>query len=220
MLPALDDFRNGEMKLVLGSASEARRGVLDQLGIPFEIRPSSFPETLDKSLIDPSEYSLCTSREKHKELLPTIDSDVPVVLITCDTVVVVDGTRILEKPENATQATEMLMSLSGIEHEVITGVVVSLIMPKSTVNSVEVKSISKVKFKEINFDEMQMYLSTGEWKGKAGGYAIQGIGQLFVADVQGSYTNVIGLPLFEVSECIRKLLYVHGERSYPFREIP
>ena len=119
-------------------------------------------------------------------------------ILAADTVVSV-GRRILPKAELLDEAAACLRLLSGRAHRVYTGV--TLVTPKGTMRHKLVDT--RVRFKKLSNDEFESYLASGEWRGKAGGYAIQGIAAAFVVKLVGSYTNVVGLPLFEVSSLLQ-----------------
>jgi len=211
LIPWLENFKNGEIELILGSASKPRKTVVQQLGIPFRVMVSSFAEDLEKSVFkdDFTEYPLATSREKSKDLISKNGQvSKPTVLVTCDTVVLRDKLHIIEKPEDEEHAVELLESLSGIEHEVVTGVVVSLMLP-DRMEQIEFKEITIVRFAQLTAEVIRAYVASGEPFNKAGGYGIQGLGELLIDYVRGSFTNVIGIPVREVSGAIGDLLSLH-----------
>ncbi|MEL7465055.1 MAG: nucleoside triphosphate pyrophosphatase [Pseudomonadota bacterium] len=175
------------MRLILGSASPRRRELLAQIGVtPDEVRPADIDETPHKGEL-PRAYALRLAEEKAR----AIDADD--LILTADTVVAV-GRRILEKPVDEAEAVKFLLLLSGRRHRVITGVALRH-GERVWTRRVE----SQVKFKRLSDDEISAYIRSGEWRGKAGGYAIQGIGAAFIPWMQGSYTAVVGLPLAEVA---------------------
>ncbi|PCJ74193.1 MAG: septum formation protein Maf [Rhodobacteraceae bacterium] len=178
------------MRLILGSGSPRRRELLAQIGVvPDEIRPADIDETPHKAEL-PRPYAARLAVEKAQ----AIESDD--LILSADTVVAV-GRRILGKPENAAQAAQFLMLLSGRRHRVITGVALRL---GGKIWSRQVETV--VKFKRLSDMEISAYLRSNEWQGKAGGYAIQGIGGAFIPAINGSYTNVVGLPLTEVTNML------------------
>lgn len=179
--------------LVLGSASPRRLDLLNQAGIsPTKIIPPDIDETPLKGEA-PRAYALRLAVEK-SAAIPAEDAYV----LTADTVVAL-GARILGKPENEAEADSFLQSLSGRRHMVISGV--ALRTPEGQVLSKAVQT--RVTFKRLTPAERTAYLASGEWQGKAGGYAIQGRAGAFVKSVNGSYTNVVGLPLYEVVNMLR-----------------
>jgi septum formation protein len=122
-------------------------------------------------------------------------------VLGADTIVAIDG-LILGKPKNKSQAREMLKKLSGCEHKVYTGFTIAQEASKVCYTNVV---LSAVKFKKISPQELEWYVASDEPYDKAGGYAVQGRGAYFIQSIRGSYTNVIGLPLCEVLETLKKL---------------
>jgi septum formation protein len=216
LLVWLDKFKSGEIKLVLGSASNPRRAVVGQLGIPFEIVVSDFAEDLNKDAFDdPRDYPLATSMEKTKDIVRKLAQlQVPIVLVTCDTVVIRDG-HIIEKPESSQHAFDMIKSLSGQNHSVVTGVVVSLIGRDHSVHGQTMfKTESIVQFVSLTDQQIRAYIETQEPLGKSGGYGIQGLGEILIKEVRGSFSNVVGLPLHEVCEAIAQILDSNKSHLY------
>lgn len=207
----LPKFQEGKIRLVLGSASQARRKVLEQLGIPIEVMVSDFPEDLDKnSFSDPSEYPVQTSLLKSKWILAKVCSERcggMRVLVTCDTVVIRDERFIMEKPESPEHAVEMISSLAGRDHAVVTGVVTTLINIDGTIITQRIhKETSKVTMAALTREQIEAYVRTGEPMGKAGAYGIQGFGEVLVSSISGSYTNVVGIPLHTVADTVGSIL--------------
>jgi septum formation protein len=183
------------MQLILGSKSPRRKELLALIGYQFEIRTKetdeSYPETLSIEEIAPF-----IANKKASDLLPTLSTDE--VIICADTIVVL-GNQILGKPENAQHAIEMLSSLSGKEHQVITGVVIASIS-KKVVFSVQ----TLVQFKVLSTANIEQYVATNQPFDKAGSYGIQEfIGAIGIERIQGSYNNVVGLPTAEVFEALK-----------------
>lgn len=177
------------MRLILGSASPRRRELLAQIGVtPDEIRPADIDETPLKGE-PPRDYALRLASEK----AAAVAADEGDLVLTADTVVAV-GRRILGKPADEAEAVRYLLLLSGRRHRVITGVA---LRHGDRVWSRRVEA--QVKFKRLSDEEVSAYIRSGEWRGKAGGYAIQGIGAAFIPWISGSYTAVVGLPLPEVA---------------------
>ncbi|MEM1163097.1 MAG: Maf family nucleotide pyrophosphatase [Pseudomonadota bacterium] len=175
-------------RLILGSASPRRRELLAQIGVvPDAVFPADIDETPVKGEL-PRRYVERMAREK----CAAVSGDGSLVL-TADTVVSA-GRRILGKPEDAAEAKRFLTLLSGRRHRVTTSVCLSGdgFNRQRTVET-------RVKVKRLSAEEISAYLATGEWRGKAGGYAIQGIAAVFVPEIIGSYTNVVGLPLTETA---------------------
>ena len=178
------------MRLVLGSASPRRRDLLGQIGVvPNQIAPADIDETPAKAEL-PRIYVERMAREKNA----AVQSDG--LILTADTVVSA-GRRILGKPEDATEAAQFLMLLSGRRHRVTTSV---CLRDGETLRQRTVETL--VKMKRLSDHELSAYLRSNEWQGKAGGYAIQGIGSALIPEINGSYTNVVGLPLTETANLL------------------
>lgn len=201
----------------LASQSPRRRELLDQIGVRFNVLSIDVPEQI-KPFEPPSEYvqrlaidkanagkkqlqenflkddknalRYWQSRKKHATMDTVIGADTAVV---CDAV-------ILGKPESVADATQMLRQLSGRRHEVLTGLAV-------TSGSKMLTAISRnwVTFREITDSEVERYIATKEGCDKAGGYAIQGIAAIFIEEIQGSYSGVMGLPLHETSNLLLQM---------------
>lgn len=192
---------DGTSSLVLASASPRRLAILGQVGIePDALRPTSIDET-PKSTEPPRAYVARIAKEKARAAQKLIDEEPDLAgsfIISADTIVAV-GRRILTKPELVEEAARMLQLLSGRSHRVYTAV--CLITPdrKMVQRIVE----TRVRFKHLSSEEIDCYLVSNEWRGKAGGYAIQGMAGAFVERLIGSYTNVVGLPLTEMINMLR-----------------
>jgi septum formation protein len=176
-------------RLVLASASPRRLDLLRQVGIePAEIDPADIDETPAPREL-PRAYALRMARAK---LAAVAGRHEGAVVLAADSVVVC-GRRILPKAETVVQARTCLGLLSGRRHRVLGGVAIG--GPDGAVRSRLVETV--VRFKRLEAAEMDDYIASGEWQGKAGGYAIQGRAARFVAFLSGSYSNVVGLPLYE-----------------------
>ncbi len=179
-------------RLVLGSASPRRLELLAQLGIvPDELRPADIDETPLKGE-RPRPYCNRVTLEKAK----AIPRETGEVVLTADTTVAV-GRRILGKPENAAEAEVFLRLLSGRRHRVITSVAV---IDDVTTRARDV--VTTVRMSPISNEELDSYLATNDWQGKAGAYAIQGPAGAFIPWISGSYTAVMGLPVFETARLL------------------
>ena len=178
-------------RIILASASPRRAQLLTQLGVCFDMLPQAIDETPQRGESAP-ELSLRLAHEKAQSALADAGDDGALVLGS-DTVVDVDDT-LLGKPVNGEDAVRMLLQLSGRIHRVCT--VVSVASRESSASRL---SETRVRFREITDSEAHTYWNTGEPKGKAGGYAIQGRGAVFVESISGSYSGVMGLPLFETA---------------------
>jgi len=182
-------------KLVLASASPRRLALLQQAGIePDALLPADVDETPLKSE-GAKELARRLARAKAEIARKTArhSGDLKdAYILSADTVVVV-GRRILPKAEVVDEAAACLRLLSGRAHRVFTSI--CLVTPKDSIRERLVET--RVRFKRLSRDEFERYLASGEWRGKAGGYAIQGLAGTFVVKLVGSYTNVVGLPLYE-----------------------
>ena len=166
------------------------------LGLDFGILDIDLPET-PASGEPPEDYVRRVAREKAGAGLLRMVGQPAAVVLGADTEVVLDG-RIFGKPADADDAAQMLRTLSGRTHAVISAIsIVSAGRERQAV------SISEVTFAPIGEDDIGMYIAAGEWDGKAGAYAIQGLAQSFIAHLSGSYTGVMGLPLYETATLLR-----------------
>ncbi|MGV8938265.1 MAG: Maf-like protein [Allorhizobium sp.] len=182
-------------KLILASGSPRRLDLLKQVGIePARLMPMDIDETPKKSE-HPRSLARRLSTEKARAALLSIKGD-PLwkdsYILAADTVVAV-GRRIVGKAEFLEEASSGLHLLSGRNHWVFTGL--CLVTPDHTLRQTVVET--KVRFRRLSGLDIESYLASGQWRGKAGGYAIQGIAGCFVQKLVGSYTNVVGLPLSE-----------------------
>ena len=180
-------------KLILGSGSPRRLELLAQLGlVPQDVRPPDVDETPLKAEL-PRRYCERVTSAKLAASACTADE----VVLCADTTVAL-GRRIMGKPEDEAEARAFLQALSGRRHHVFTVVGVKN-AERTWMRSVD----TAVKMKRLSDTEIDGYLETGDWQGKAGGYAIQGPAGAFVPWIQGSYTAVIGLPLAETAGLLR-----------------
>nr|XP_015218854.1 PREDICTED: N-acetylserotonin O-methyltransferase-like protein [Lepisosteus oculatus] len=192
----------GGKLVVLASASPRRREILTNVGLRFEVVPSWFKETLDKSLFKaPYEYAVETAKQKALEVARRMQFKhlkTPDIVIGADTVVTVDGC-ILEKPVDKQDAYRMLSRLSGKEHSVYTGVVIIHCNSESgeevEYDIVDFYEETKVRFAELSEEMLWEYIHSGEPMDKAGGYGIQALGGMLVEYVHGDFLNVVGFPL-------------------------
>jgi septum formation protein len=185
-------------RIILASSSPRRKELLHNVGIKFEVvAPLS-----DESLLhneNPKDYALRLASEKAISVSQNLDGDF--LVIGADTIVVV-GDEILGKPSDAEDARDMLSRISGREHHVLTAF--SITQPKDKILHSEVVD-TKVRVKTLEPQEIEGYIKTTEPMDKAGAYGIQGIGSFLIEGINGSYTNVVGLPLVEVLEALNKL---------------
>jgi septum formation protein len=179
-------------RLVLASQSPRRRELLEQLGFALEVRPAHTNEALLAG--EPAQdYVLRVAREKAR----SVPGD---VVLAADTAVVLAG-EVLGKPRDAADAGRMLAALSGTAHEVLTGVCV-----RRTAIRIEASAVvaTTVRFARLSPAQIAWYVATREPLDKAGAYAIQGAGGAFIEGVEGSVSNVVGLPLAETAELLRR----------------
>jgi septum formation protein len=183
-------------KLVLASASPRRLALLEQAGItPDALRPVSIDESVSKGEV-PRHIVRRLARDKAEASRKLVRADPALAkafILAADTVVAV-GRRVLGKADLEHEAGDALRMLRGRAHRVHTAV--CLVTPDDRWRERVVET--RVRFRNLSDEEIGAYLASGEWKGKAGGYAIQGIAGAFVVKLVGSYTNVVGLPLTEV----------------------
>jgi septum formation protein len=180
--------------LVLASASPRRRELLAQLGLPFEVFAPQVDETPGAGEVDTQQLVKRLALEKAtagRRAFPQAR------VIAADTLVALPGRLALGKPSGAEEARRMLRSLSGRQHEVSTGVCVS-----SPERSVVRAVTTRVSMRTISDAEIDWYVGTGEPLDKAGAYAIQGRGAIFVSAIEGSWSNVVGLPMAELTEML------------------
>lgn len=184
-------------RLVLASASPRRLTLLAQVGItPDALRPASIDESVNRGEVPRSLVSRL-ARSKAETARDQIANDQELAdsyVLAADTVVAV-GRKILVKPVHVEEAAASLQLLSGRTHKVLT--CVCLIMPDDRIRTKIVDT--RVRFKHLTRSEIEAYIASREWRGKAGGYAIQGLAGCFVQRIVGSYTNVVGLPVAEVT---------------------
>ncbi|MFV2003348.1 MAG: nucleoside triphosphate pyrophosphatase [Paracoccaceae bacterium] len=177
------------MRLILGSGSPRRRELLAQLGIePDEVRAPDIDETPKTGEL-PRAYCNRMAREK----VTALAADKGDIVLCADTTVAI-GRRILGKPRDAGEAAAFLLQLGGRRHDVITSVAL-----RSAARFWQKDVVTVVRMKRLSDGELNTYLASGDWRGKAGGYAIQGLAGAFIPWIQGSFTGVMGLPVAETA---------------------
>jgi septum formation protein len=198
----------GRPKLVLASGSPRRLALVNQAGIePEALRPADLDETPLRGEL-PRACANRLARAKADAALEMVRMDDELkgaYILSADTVVAV-GRRILPKAELLDQAAQCLRLLSGRNHRVHSAV--CLVTPREAFRQRLVET--RVRFKRLSDEDIEAYLASGEWRGKAGGYAAQGIAGSFIVKIVGSYSNVVGLPLYETTTLLA------GE-GYPIR---
>jgi septum formation protein len=195
-------FENFPWQLVLASSSPRRQELLRYLGLPFTTQVPSIEEKRrdDETPVD---YVQRNSWEKAQIIYQSLGHDLPWAVIGSDTIGVLDD-EVLEKPVDAADAKRMLARMSGRSHKVLTGLAV--VYGRGPAAAVQQSVIeTEVFFKQLTTQEITYYVGTGEPLDKAGSYGIQGIGGFLVERISGSYSNVVGLPLVELTEILRCL---------------
>ncbi len=181
---------------ILASASPRRAELLASAGFSFDVQPAELDETPRPAEAAP-DYVVRLAREKARAVAASL-GDPHAVILAADTAVVTNS-RIMGKPRDRNDAESMLATLSGAVHQVLTGVV----LRTRTRELVELVA-TRVHFVPLTPDEIAWYISTGEPEGKAGAYAIQGYAARFIDWIDGSWSNVVGLPLATVSRMLRE----------------
>jgi septum formation protein len=198
----------GRPKFVLASGSPRRLSLINQAGIePDALKPADIDEAPRRGEI-PRAHAKRLAREKAAAALDNVKLDDELrgaYILAADTVVAV-GRRILPKAELLDEAAQCLRLLSGRNHRVYTAI--CLVTPKEAFRQRLVET--RVRFKRLSAEDIESYLASGEWRGKAGGYAAQGIAGTFLVKLVGSYSNVVGLPLYETMSLL-------GGEGYPIR---
>ena len=195
------------MRLILASASPRRAELLRAAGYTFDVLAANVDEAI-RGGESPSLYVRRLAAEKSAAVAPHVGG---AIVLGADTTVVVDD-EILAKPQDDGDAAAMLRRLSGRRHEVITGI--SLRRGAFELGRVETTAVF---FAPLADDEIAWYVATGEGRDKAGAYAIQGYASRFIPRVEGSYTNVVGLPVAAVRELLTEISGTPPDRSSPRR---
>lgn len=184
------------MNIILASASPRRKEILENTKLKFDIIKSDIDEIiLEKEA--PIQAVMRLAFEKSMDIASKNEND---LIIAADTVVVLDE-NILGKPKDKYEAYNMIRSLSGRTHEVITGIsLVNLGLSKKIIDYV----VSTVKFKELSDEDIKDYIHTNESLDKAGAYGIQGYGAMLVEKIEGDYFNIVGLPISKLSDLLKK----------------
>jgi septum formation protein len=183
-------------RIILASASPRRKELLEQIGLHFDVEPSYCQEKIDDQQ-EPLELAKLLSLRKAKAVS---DKNAGAIIIAADTFVVL-GERIIGKPNSLAEAKEILTELNGTSHSVITGfTIMDTIDDKIVSQSVE----TKVYIKGLSLEEINTYVETQESMGKAGAYAIQGLGAAIIDRIEGDYFNVMGLPVDAVVDALKQ----------------
>ncbi|HXQ00228.1 MAG TPA: Maf family protein [Solirubrobacteraceae bacterium] len=195
--------------LVLASASPQRRAILERLGVVFQLRPTHVAE-IERG--EPGEVAVQNALRKARAACassPAAETagpsgDASEIVLGCDTLVALDG-RIYGKPADEREARATLRALSGATHTVLSGLALL-----SAAGERVALARTEVDFRELGEDSIDWYVTSGEWRGRAGGYAIQGIGAALVRAIRGDYENVVGLPLATLLDMCPNLLMEHA----------
>lgn len=192
---------NEKFQLVLVSASPRRHELLKQIGVPFEVCPADVDEVLPEEVDDLKALAIELAKAKVSAVARKFPSR---WLLSADTIVVV-GRKPLGKPQNPTDAVQMLKRLSGRTHKVVTGICLARTNSKGkVVRWFEASETTLVTFRKITDEEIAAYVATGEPMDKAGAYGIQGKAAIFVTKIVGCYFNVVGLPLAKLASLMRE----------------
>lgn len=181
--------------LILASSSPRRQDLLRQIGIDFEV----YSPSIDESVLEHENVESYVSRLAQMKAQTILTQFPHAVVLAADTSLGLDG-QILGKPDSKVHAFELWSQLSGRWHDVYTGVCVA------TQTAMETQVVrTRVEFQQLNMNDMEEYWSTGEPIDKAGAYAIQGIAARYIPQIQGSYTNVVGLPVYETVQLLKRV---------------
>ena len=187
-------------KIILASSSPRRREILENLNIPFEVIPSYVDEDLS---LDCSGYEQAKTLSQKKAYAVEDQVCGPAIIIGVDTIVS-DLGKVLNKPKNTEEAIKMLSHLQGRHHSVFTGVTMLFKDEDGTIEKETFVDSTEVTFTHMTREEMEIYLGTGEYADKAGGYGIQGKASLFVESITGNYDTVVGLPVHLIYQVLKK----------------
>jgi septum formation protein len=184
--------------LILASGSPQRRAILERLGVAFTVRATDVPELSEG---DPVQVARENALRKARAALRPGASE---AVLGCDTIVVLDG-AIYGKPPDEAAARVTLTALGGRTHEVISGIALLLADGRSEAAERVAVARTRVTFGPIGEELLDWYVSTGEWRGRSGGYAIQGAGQRLAREIDGEVENVVGLPVAALREIYPEL---------------
>lgn len=184
-------------QLVLASASPQRRAILERLGVRFTVRPTGVEEVAQGV---PEQVAVENALRKARAARAAQESDRDEIVLGVDTLVAL-GRHIYGKPEDEQAAHETLAALAGATHTVLSGVALL-----SDGHERVALARTRVDFRELSHGLIDWYVATGEWRGRAGGYAIQGVGAILVREIHGDYENVVGLPLATLLDLCPELL--------------
>jgi len=184
--------------IYLASKSPRRRDLLKQLGVKFRL---VIPEVSEKiSERNPKRFAMRLARQKVESVEKNIKKG---IIIGVDTVVVINN-KILGKPKDKNDARMMIKLLSNKKHKVISGL---YILSKPNNRAILTSEMTKVKFRKLSDNEIEKYISSREPYDKAGAYGIQGKAKIFIENISGCYYNVVGLPIYQLLACLKKIVY-------------
>lgn len=184
-------------KIILASTSPRRHGLAQQMGLEFEIMPSNYEEDMSMDM-GPDKLAMTLAYGKAKEVADRLKVG---VVLGVDTFIVFEGKK-LGKPKSKEDAFQMLKSFSGKSQEVYSGVA---LIDCETSKEIKDFEVTKVKFREMDDQEIRSYIKTGEPMDKAGAYGIQGLSSIFIEKVDGCYTNVVGFPVYNIYKNLKKI---------------
>ncbi len=195
---------SAEPTLILASASPRRRRILERLGVSFD---TLVPDVVELREGDPEAVVLENARRKARAGLQRAGTATEAIVLGVDTDVSIDG-ALVGKPADAAGARQRLELLSGRTHEVLSGVVALGTAIGSSEVVVERSAVARtaVTFAELDPETIDLYVASGEWEDRAGAYAIQGLGSILIASIEGDFSNVVGLPVPTLVELIPGLL--------------
>lgn len=185
--------------IILASCSPRRKQLFEELNFSFKTMPSFFKEPeFAKIKMTPTQYAVDNAFKKAQEVSHKVSD---AFVIGMDTIAEYKG-RVLEKPKDRQHARDMIKYLRGTQHEVITGI---CIIDADSGHKVTAAETTKVTFTQMSDNEVEKYLDLGAWQDVAAGYAIQGVGALFVEKIEGDYFNVVGCPIFRLSHLMKEI---------------
>jgi septum formation protein len=186
-------------KIILASESPRRIEILKDLRIPFEPRASQCRELkFEESNMTPTEFAIANAERKAKDIAK---NEKNALVIGMDTIGEFKN-RIFEKPKDREHAKTMINTLNNTTHNVITGI---CIVDADSEDKVTAAEITKVTFTDMSDNEIEAYLDKGDWDGLACGYGIQGLGSLFIEEIEGDYFNVVGFPVYRFHYLMKQI---------------
>ena len=189
--------------IILASSSPRRQEILKMLKIPFQVIMPNIDETISSAL-ETEDIPEFLAREKVSAVIHSLPAGQEIPWVLGADTLIIQNNKIFGKPESQEQAFEFLKSFSGKTHTVITALVLYNGKTHSTTTKI---NKTKVTFTKLTDEEIQWYVDTGEWHGAAGGYRIQSLASMFVEKIDGSYSGVIGLPIFELYDILKEQGY-------------